>query len=319
MVTGGTGSLGYHLLNVITKVKGDLISFSEAPPHPYRQVRHAQYVMGDLLNFKDIKAALREHQPREIYHLASQSSVQVSHQKPFETLHTNILGTQNLLEAVRQVVPHCKVMLLSSSEIYGKGELGLLDILREETDSPKPLTPFASSKACMELIGIQFCEAYGMHITITRPFHYTGPYHSRRFALPHIASQLIRIKNNDGEPIIYTGNLDVSRDTIDGRDLARALVLIMNVAKPKSIYNICSGQARTLREMVDELIYISKLDVELRLDPKMERVNDIPLLVGSPQKIITETGWKPIISIEDSLVDMYHEMEQRVDEDVKLY
>ncbi|MGL1936635.1 MAG: GDP-mannose 4,6-dehydratase [Fibrobacterales bacterium] len=317
MVTGGTGSLGYHLLNIITKHKGELLSFSENKVHPYRKVGHVKYLTGNLHDIKALKAVLSHYKPDEIYHLASQSSVLVSHQKPYETLMTNVLGTQNLLEAVRQTVPNSKVLLLSSSEVYGRGT-GLLDVLHSETDQLKPLTPFAASKAAMEMIGTQFYEAYGLQVSIARPFLYTGPQHSRRFAIPDIASQLINIIDNHVEPILYTGNLDVSRDIIDGRDLARALVLIMNTSEKRKIYNICSGKARTIREVVEDMIELTGIEVDIRIDPRLERINDIPLLVGSPQKIMNETGWKPMIALEDSLNDLLTEMRVRIREGVAI-
>lgn len=317
LVTGGTGTLGFHLLNIMTQSKGDLISFSPEPGKDYRSLDHVQYEFGDLLDFNSIANVIKKYQPKEIYHIASQSSVGVSHQKPFETLNTNFMGTQNLLEATRRHIPKSKVLLLSSSDIYGAGE-GLLDILHTEGDEYKPLTPFATSKACMEILGMQFQRAWGLHVCIARPFNYTGPYHSRRFVLPNIAEQLVKIAEYGAEPVIYTGNLDVSRDVLDVRDLSRALVLLMNISTPASIYNICSGRVRTIRELVEGLIDICPVDVDIRRDPSRERDIDIPLLMGSPEKLMKDTGWKPMIEIEDSLRDIYREMELRVERSIEL-
>jgi len=309
LVTGGTGALGYHLLSLLTAAKGELHSFSDEPPYPWQRWNHVQYHTGNLLNYKEVLEVLRKTRPTEVYHLASQSSVGMSYLKPYETLSTNLLGTQNLLEAVRQTVPKSRIILLSSAEIYGRGK-GSLTTLHTESDAPDPLTAYATSKACMELVGNQFRNAHGMHVMTVRPFHFTGPNHSRRFALPSIAFQLMQIRQTRGEPIIFTGNLDVTRDVVDVRDLARALVLIMNTSASGETFNICSGQSYTFREMVEQLIALSKLDVEIRLDPNLERVNDIPLLLGSAEKLMN-LGWKPIICIEDSLADLYHEMDVR--------
>lgn len=311
LVTGGTGALGYHLLSVITGTRKELHSYSDEMPQPWQQVQRANYHTGNILDFREILQLLREIKPLQIYHLASQSSVGLSYTKPYETLSTNILGTQNLLEAVRQVVPKSRVLLLSSSEIYGRGN-GLLDVPHGEEDPANPLTPFATSKACMELVAHQFRNAHQMHISIARPFHFTGPSHSSRFVLPSIAHQLILIRKTGGEPVLYTGNLDVSRDIVDVRDLARALVLIMNAANSGEVYNVCSGRAHTIRELTQLLIGISGIDVDLRLDPALERSHEIPLLIGTPQKIMENLGWRPMISVEDSLLDLYREMELRV-------
>jgi len=309
LVTGGTGALGYHLLSILTAAKGEQHSFSDESPFPWQRWNHVQYHTGNLLNYKEVLEVLRKTRPSEVYHLASQSSVGMSYLKPYETLSTNLLGTQNLLEAVRQTVPKCRVILLSSAEIYGRGK-GKLTTLHTENDLPDPLTPYATSKACMELLGNQFRNAHGLHVMTVRPFHFTGPNHSRRFALPSIAYQLINIKQSRGEPVLFTGNLDVTRDVVDVRDLARALVVIMSTEESGESFNICTGQSYTFREMAYQLIEMSGLDVEIRLDPSLERVNEIPLLLGSGEKLM-RLGWKPIIAIDDSLRDLYKEMETR--------
>lgn len=309
LVTGGTGALGYHILSAISRDGRALHSFSDERPQAWHTVADVHYHTGNLLNFKEILAVLKEAKPAQVYHLASQSSVGISYKKPYETLSTNLLGTQNLLEAVKQVCPKARVMLLSSSEIYGRGT-GKLTALHKEDESPNPLTPYATSKACMELLGNQFRNAHGMHVVVARPFHFTGPHHSRRFALPSITYRLVQVSKFGAEPVIYTGNLDVARDIVDVRDVARAMIMVLNTCESGSVYNICSGKSYTFRELTDLLIEISGIQVDLRIDPALERQNDIPLLVGDPSSIM-ELGWKPMISVEDSLTDLYLEMVQR--------
>ena len=259
---------------------------------------------------------MQKVEPTHIYHLASQSSVGLSYKKPYETLNINLLGTQTLLEAARQVVPKAKIMLLSSSEIYGRTEQHLT-YLHKETDLPNPLTPYATSKACMEILGNQFRNANDMHIVAVRPFHFTGPHHSRRFAIPSITYQLVKIKYYHAEPVVYSGSLDISRDVVDVRDVARGMIQILNTAPSGQVYNICSGKSYTFRELVDMLVEIADVSVDFRFDPAYERTNDIPLLVGDPTKV-NEIGWKPMISIEDSLTDLFNEMVVRRRTELKL-
>lgn len=306
LVTGGTGALGYHLLSNLTGTSHEIYSFSDEPPQPWQKIDGVQYLNGDLLNFKDVYEMLQKVQPTQIYHLASQSSVGLSYQKPYETLNINLLGTQTFLEAVRQVVPKAKILLLSSSEIYGRSEQQLT-CLHKETERPNPLTPYATSKACMELLGNQFRNAHGLHIVFARPFHFTGPHHSRRFVLPSITHQLVKIKYYGAEPVIYSGSLDVSRDVVDVRDVARGMIQILNSADSGEAFNICSGKSYTFRELVDMLVDIAGVSVDFRFDPAYERSNDIPLLIGDPAKI-TELGWKPMITMDDCLTDLFNEM-----------
>lgn len=316
LVTGGTGALGFHILSNLSGTNHDLFSFSNEQPQPWQKVEGVEYLTGDLLNYKEVYEVVQKVQPTHVYHLASQSSVGLSYKKPYETLNINLLGTQTLLEAVQQVTPKAKVMLLSSSEIYGRDDRQLTYLHKEE-DRPNPLTPYATSKACMEILGNQFHNAHGLHVVAVRPFHFTGPHHSRRFAIPSITYQLVKIKYYGAEPVIYSGSLDVSRDVVDVRDVARGMIQVLNTAESGEIYNICSGKSYTLRELVDMLVDIAGISVDFRFDPGYERSNDIPLLIGDPTKI-NNLGWKPMVSIEDSLTDLFNEMVVRRRTELKM-
>lgn len=306
LVTGGTGALGYHILSMLYRDGVELHSFSDELPQPWQTVNGVNYHTGNLLDYNEMLSIIKQVEPQYVYHLASQSSVGLSYKKPFETLNTNLLGTQNLLEVIRQIVPEAKVLLLSAGEVYGRTNEQLTR-LHKETDLPNPLTPYATSKACMELLGNQYRNAYGLHIVFVRPFHFTGPHHSRRFVIPYITSQLVRIKKYGAEPVIVSGSLDISRDMVDVRDVARGMIQVLNSSESGEIYNICSGKSYTFREVADTLIDIAEVSVDFMFDPSRERSNEIPLLVGSPEKIMG-LGWKPMISIEDSLHDLFKEM-----------
>lgn len=316
LVTGGTGALGYHILSSLVGTTHDLFSFSDEQPQPWQKVEGVQYLNGDLLNFKHMQEVIQYVQPTHIYHLASQSSVGLSYKKPYETLNINLLGTQNLLETVRQNCPRAKVMLLSSSEIYGRTD-HQLTYLHKETDAPNPLTPYATSKACMELLGNQFKNAYGLHVVFVRPFHFTGPHHSRRFVILSITYQLVKIKYYGTEPTIYSGSLDISRDVIDVRDVARGMIQLLNQSEPGEVYNLCCGKSYTFRELTEMLVDIAGVSVDFRFDPGYERSNDIPLLIGNPEKAMS-MGWKPMISVEDSLTDLFNEMVLRRRTELKM-
>lgn len=310
LVTGGTGSVGIHLLNLLDGER-KVYSFSAAPPLPWQTLPHVHYVEGELLDQQRVLEVIRQVKPSAVYHLASQSNVGISFKKPYETLALNILGTQNLLEAVRKTVPSAKILLLSSSDVYGRGD-GYLDVVQREDAPLRPLTPFATSKASMELLAHQYRESFGMQITIARPFNYAGPFQADYFVLPNVAAQLVRIAEHGGEPILLTGNLDISRDFLDLRDVARALIQIQNKGASGEAYNVCSGRIRTVRELCEIMIDICGVDVEMRQDPGRSRKVDQPLLMGSFDKLRDISGWKPMIDIEDTIADVYREMRRRV-------
>lgn len=304
LVTGGTGCLGYHILSMAVKSKGKLYSYSLDSPHPYRSLTHVEYIKGDLQDEKKLIDILESTRPDEIYHTAAQNSVGLSQLRPVETLLTNILGTQILFEAIRKTVPKARVILISGSEVYGSGK-GIAERLHTESDPLLPLTPYATSKASCELLARQYHHAHGLETITLRPFHFTGPFQSNRYVIPDIAKQICTIERYSGELTLYTGNLDISRDYTDVRDIARAILLLSQAGTPGETYNICSGTAHTIRELVEFLIRVSGLPLEIRHDPSRARAVDIPMLIGSPEKINRLTGWKPLISLEDSLTDVY--------------
>lgn len=311
-LTGGTCYLGYHLLSLLSHGKEDLVSFASEEPPVGVKLQHVKYITADLLDFKSILHALNEHKPTEIYHMVSQGfSLGSKENKPNTILQMLILGTQNLFEAVRLTVPKARVLLISSSEIYGAGR-GVVDVIHRETDQVTPYTPYATAMASCELLAKQFCFANNLDIVTIRPFSSTGPFQEKKFVLPSVAAQIAAIEMFDGETAIYTGNLDVSRDYLDIRDQARAIAMLAKRANTREVYNVCCGKARTIRDLVNYLISLSGCPIETRIDPSLERAIDIPLLVGSPEKIMSLTGWKPLISIEDSLKDLYSDIKNRL-------
>jgi GDP-4-dehydro-6-deoxy-D-mannose reductase len=312
LVTGCNSTLGYHLLNLLPHDHGGKIVAlaSELPPERMR-LSHVHYATADYLDYKQMHALLSESKPTEIYHLVSQEfSLGMPGMKASALLQFFIAGAHNVLEAARHACPKSRVLLASSAEVYG-GSKGMMDVLHRETDPAQPLTPYATAQASCELLARQFKLAYNLDIVIARPFGVTGPHQHEKFVLSSTASQIAAIELDDGETAIYTGNLDVSRDYLDVRDQARAMALLMKRGEAGEAYNICSGKVRTIRDLVQFLIGLSGCPIEIRIDPALERFIDIPLLAGSPEKFMALTGWKPMISLEDSLRDLYSEIKTR--------
>jgi len=312
MLVGGNSCLGYHLLQLLGHGTGELISVSSGLPDEYFRLGHATYAAVDLLDFKQTLQLLQEYKPVEIYHLVSQeSNLGPSSTRPTQLLQNLIIGAQNLFEAARHAVPKARILLVSSAEIYGGGK-GVVDVIHREDDPAIPFSLYATAMASCELLARQYLNAHHMDISVVRPFGVTGPFQYRKFVLPSVADQIARIELHDGETVIYAGNLDVSRDYLDVRDQARAIAMLMKRASSGEVYNVCSGKARTIRDLVKFLASLSGAPIESRVDPARERTIDIPLLVGSPEKIMQLTGWKPIIRIEDSLRDLYSEIKTRI-------
>jgi len=265
----------------------------------------------DLTDKKAVLDLVREVKPSRILHLAGISSVGVSLKEPALTLETNITSFINILEAVRTENLPTKIILVSSSDVYGPSDNGNNPKL--ETDSLNPASPYAASKAALELIARQYAVHFGKKVIIARPFSHTGAGQSDTFVLPSIAKKLVSIKKKNGDPVIYTGNIEVERDFLDVKDVIRAYHLLFEKGRTGEIYNICSGGAVPIRWMLEEMVEMCGIKVEVRTDAGLTRKNDIPILVGSNTKLCNETGWQQTIPLQDtlrSLIDYWEDHAQ---------
>ncbi len=230
LVTGCNSCLGYHLLNLLPHDTEEITAVSSELPPESMRLPHVRYAAADLSDYKQTLALLSESKPAEIYHLTSQEFSLGTAGKPSFLLHLFILGAYNLFEAARHAAPKARILVASSAEIYGGGR-GVMDVIHRESDPAVPLTLYATAVASCELVARQFVGANHSDIVIARAFGVTGPFQDRKFVLSSAASQIASIELNDGETVIYIGNLDVSRDYLDVRDQARAMALLIKRGK----------------------------------------------------------------------------------------
>ena len=222
-------------------------SFPQAPPAGAANVFYL-----DLRAECDVRDLVRRVRPDRVFHLAAVSNVRSSWQARRETLETNVLGTHNLLEAVRLEAPRARVLFISSSDVYGvagEGEAPLAE------DRPLRVTnPYAYSKAAGEMMCGFYERIEGLDIVIARPFPHTGPGQAPDFVCADWARQIVRIERGEAEPILRVGNLDVRRDFSDVRDVVEAYAALMRKGRRGEVYNVCSGKALALREVLDFLL-----------------------------------------------------------------
>ncbi len=223
------------------------------------------------------------------------SSVAASWERGAETWRVNAIGTVNVLDAVRDVRPKARVLAVSSAEVYGAGEAPA----REE-DEPRPLSPYAASKAAAELACAQAARAHGTHVVVARPFPHIGPGQSERFAVGSWTRQIARLER-EGGGVLEVGDLTVERDLTDVRDTVRAYRLLLGV--PAGTYNVCSGRAVRLAEVVEILVGLARCAVEVRQNRARKRHADLRVLVGDLSRLHAATGWTPEISLEQTLAD----------------
>lgn len=263
----------------------------------------------DLRQPEQIDKAVKDFCPQAVFHLAAQSSPALSFKKPQETFEINLIGTVNLLEAVRDLKEKCRLVLISSCEVYGPAAI---DKPLSEADAYNPISPYASSKVFQEITCLQYFQTYNLETVVVRPFPHTGPGQPSSFALPSFARQIAEIEKGKREPVIKVGNLSVRRDISDVRDVIQAYRLLADIGHPGQVYNVSSGQAVSMEEALNLLLQMSRISIKTETDPSLLRPADVPVLWGDPSKLKAETGWNPAFQLKDTLENLLNHWRQKI-------
>ena len=254
----------------------------------------------DITDFDSLSKLIHRIKPDRIYHLAAFSSVGESFTKPLDAVEVNVRGTLYLLEILRKSKKKIRLLVVSSSDVYGKVKKKDLPI--KEAHNLNPISPYGASKACADLLAYQYYQSYGILVIRTRSFNHTGPRQSPGFVVPDFASQIARIDKRISKPIMKVGNLSAKRDLSDVRDVVRAYYLLMEKGRPGEVYNVCSGKAYKIETFLSTLLRFSSKHIQVRKKGKSRPV-EIPILLGDNSKIEKEVGWKPRITIHKTLKD----------------
>ena len=306
LVTGVTGFAGSHLVDYLltiphVKVAGILRWRSRTENIEHFRDR-IELVECDLRDASSVRDVVEQVRPDRIFHLAAQSFVPTSWTAPSESLTTNILGQLHLFEAVKKLGIRPGIQLACSSEQYGMVYENELPI--RETNPQRPLSPYAVSKVGQDALGYQYWMSFHIPIVRTRGFNHEGPRRGPVFVCSDFAKQIADIEKNRKPAVIRVGNLEARRDFSDVRDVVRAYWLALEKGEPGEVYNICSGRAWTIREMLDCLLTMTKVKVTIEQDPARMRPSDVPVLLGDPSKFQKATGWAPTIPFEQTLSDL---------------
>jgi GDP-4-dehydro-6-deoxy-D-mannose reductase len=307
LVTGAAGFAGQQLLARLhaagsTALVGTAVDGGRPTTGPAAGFEEVCWLPLDLTDAASVSAVVARAAPRQVYHLAAQSSVGASFRDPDGTWEVNATGFLHLVSSCAEHVPGCRVLLVSSAEVYGT--VPEEDQPIEEARPPSPITPYGASKAAAEMLALAATRSSAVEVVVARSFNHTGAGQHRRFALPGFALQLREIADGRAEPILRTGDLGVRRDFLDVRDVVAGYVQLMESGEPATAYNVCSGIAYSLADLVDRLIALTGLSVERREDLARRRPADIDVLAGSPRKL-EALGWSPRHSVDDMLSSLY--------------
>lgn len=254
----------------------------------------------NLLNKAEVMETIKGIKPDCIYHLAGQSAVGLSWKEPTLTMNVNINGTINLLDAVRENNIDTKVLIIGSSDEYGVIKPAECPI--SEKHVLNPTSPYAISKVTQEQIAKLYVNSYKMSLIMVRAFNHIGPMQSKNFVVSDFASKVAEIEKG-AEPVIRVGNLEAYRDFTDVRDIVRGYVMLMENGAIGELYNIGSGNAYKIQDILDILLSLSNTKITVEIDPDKLRPSDVPIVQCDNSKIKSHINWVPQYDIKNTLKD----------------
>lgn len=253
----------------------------------------------EILDAAATSTLVTESEPDVVLHLAGLSSVAQSLGDPDTTLRVNVLGTLNLLQALKAARFAGTLLYVSSGDVYG--QVAERDLPINETHLPAPRSPYAVSKLAGESLCYQWWVTEGLRVVIARPFNHIGPGQSNRFAIAAFASQIGAIRRGERPPVVDVGDIDVTRDFTDVRDIVWAYFALLAGGTSGERYNVCSGCESSVRDTLERMIELAGVTAEIRQDPSRLRPAEQRRVVGDPAKIRADTGWQPTVSLDASL------------------
>ena len=302
-MTGSTGFVGQKLVPFLLR-RGHMVIAAHPPGEDAARLdgSGATTVPLDLRSPSSIRRALGTH-PDAVVHLAAVASGGVARSDPGLTWEINAAGTARLLDEVTKAsgagsaLP--RFLLASSIEVYGAGE----PRPRRETDPVNPSSPYAASKRGAELACLETSSRTGLPVVIARATNHTGVGQDGQYFVPAYVDRITRAKAA-GEGLVRSGNLEPVRDFLDVADVVQAYVALLERDDLVGIFNVSSGVGRSLAEVVSLIAELADADVQVQLDPALERSEDIPHLVGDNSRLVGETGWGPKVGFEETLRTM---------------
>jgi len=292
LITGSQGFVGHYLRKELEENGYTVTGLDVQAGDNTLQV--------DLLDSEQVRLAVLEVKPDIVIHLAGQANVGASWKIPQKTLQINVIGTVNLMEAVRAYDPKVRMVLVGSSDQYGN--LGAAGADVTETLQTHPQTPYAVSKMAQEEMARVYVRAYGMQICMTRSFNHGGAGQREGFMIPDFAAGIVRVERGTASEL-RVGNLSAKRDFTHVKDIVRAYRLIAEKGRTGEVYNVGSGQTHSAGEVLDQMTAMASCPIPVRQDPARMRPSDTPVICCDHRKLTRDTGWEPALSLEEILRD----------------
>lgn len=308
LITGCSGFVARHFITLLENLNTPSLVLGIDMVEPLPSMQHLKQVKFtfeeiNLLDKDAVEKILSQFKPDFILHLASYSSVSYSWENPVTSFVNNTNIFLNLVDHVRLLNFPCRILSVGSSEEYGNVTAEMLP-LKEDLHA-RPVSPYAVARVSQEMLSKVYADSYGMDIVLTRSFNHIGPGQRDAFVIPSFAKKLIAAKHDAAlKKRITVGNIDIIRDFVDVRDVVQAYYLLLHKGEKGEVYNICSGEGKSLKDVLDVMINLIGIDIDIEVDHNLIRPNDNQVIIGSYDKLHHATGWKPGISFIDSLSDI---------------
>ncbi len=306
LITGGGGFVGQWLSRALlqedwTVFAGALEGAPTANVLDAKERAAVCWTPLDVTSDSSIRVALETSAPERIVHLAGIAFAPEANASPVRAFEINALGAMRLL-ATLDGARDVRILIVGSAEEYGAQEASAYPI--RETAGLRPLTPYAVAKAAQEMIALQFHRAQGLHVICTRSFNHSGVGHGDSYLLPTLVRRARELPRTGGS--LKIGNGAVIRDYTHVADVIRAYLSLLEQGKPGEVYNVCSGQGTTVRELAERVLKRAGVSAEISSDATLLRSIDVPILIGNNTKLRETTGWKPVRTTDDIIDDLIH-------------
>ena len=317
LITGINGFAGSHLADLLVGEGYQIfgLTLSNNLENLAQIESQISLAYGDIRDAQAVKKIVAQVQPDYLYHLAGSAFVPDAEANAILVYEVNLMGTLNVLEAVRSLFLKTRVLVVGSGEVYGAVSNEHLPV--NEGHSLRPTTPYGVTKACADLAANQYATAYQTDVVRVRAFNHTGPRQSEQFVCSGFAKQLVEIESGIRKPLLHVGNLETRRDFSDVRDVVRGYRTILEEGRRGEVYHIGSGTAWKIGDLLRILLGKSSAgNIGLQQDPARLRSNDLPLMLCDASKLHRELGWKPEIPLEQTLHDLLEYWRERSMQDV---
>ena len=298
LVTGGSGFVGRHLAALLAEKGCATWSLDRRGDGPAGTTP----ILADLGAPEAAARAVAESRPDLVFHLAARTPANAPESTPSEWLGGDPVATHHLLEAVRTHAPGARVLVISSSAVYGHVPPEALPIA--ETSPLQPTTLYGVAKAAVELVALRFHATHGLHVVRVRPFNLVGPGEPPGMLTSTLAAQVARIAAGAAPPVVRMRHRATSRDYADVRDAVRAYWLLLEKGVPGEVYNVCSGRAVDIGHLAERLLAVAGLAARIEETAPVPSPGDILAQSGDGSKLTAATGWSPAISLDRSLADL---------------